>query len=150
AVLEVARGSSWSYRGLNGRDRFHLYLTASRTGFRAGELATLTVESFDLDSAPPTATLGAGDTKSKKRVIKQPLPPDLVAALRGYLAGRPAGQPVWSGGWSERAAEMLKHDLEEAGIAYRVEGPDGPLYNDFHGLRHAYITSLEQAGVSPK
>jgi hypothetical protein len=34
-----------------------------------------------------------------------------------------------------------------AGIPYSVEGPDGPLFADFHALRHSYITALGRGGV---
>src|SRR5262249_54372815 len=30
---------------------------------------------------------------------------------------------------------------------YVVEGPDGPLYADFHALRHTYLTLLGRGGV---
>jgi integrase len=150
AVLEAARTSTRSFRGLGGIDRYHVYLTASRTGFRAAELASLTPESFGLDETPPVAVLSTKAGKNKKALVRQPLPPDRVEALGGYLKGRPARLPVWPGGWSNRSADMLKVDLEAAGIPYRVEGPEGPLFNDFHGLRHACITSLEAAGVSVK
>src|SRR5262249_43626479 len=30
---------------------------------------------------------------------------------------------------------------------YAVEGPDGPLYADFHSLRHSYLTLLGRGGV---
>ncbi len=42
---------------------------------------------------------------------------------------------------------MLRGDLEVAGIPYAVEGPDGPLYADFHALRHTYLTLLSRSGV---
>src|SRR5437763_15361117 len=42
---------------------------------------------------------------------------------------------------------MLRGDLESAGIPYAVEGPDGPLYADFHGLRHTYLTLGGRAGI---
>ena len=42
---------------------------------------------------------------------------------------------------------MLRCDLEAAGIAYAVEGPDGPEYADFHALRHSYLTLLGRSGV---
>jgi hypothetical protein len=45
-----------------------------------------------------------------------PLPPDVAGALRRYLPGRPEGQPVWPGTWHKDAAEMLRVDLEAAGI----------------------------------
>jgi hypothetical protein len=37
---------------------------------------------------------------------------------------------------------MLRIDLEAAGSPYVVEGPDGPLFADFHTLRHTYLTLL--------
>src|SRR6185369_6565556 len=64
-----------------------------------------------------------------------------------YLADKPAGHPLWGGTWTVKAAEMLRHDLEEAGIPYAVEGPDGPLYADFHALRHTYLTLGGRAGI---
>jgi hypothetical protein len=79
----------------------------------------------------------------------QPLPADVAALLRDYLAGKPAGQPVWGGTWARDrvAAAMLRRDLEAAGIPYAVEGPDGPLCADFHALRHTYLTLGGRAGI---
>jgi integrase len=149
AVLGAARASDDVIRGLDGEDRFALYLAASRTGFRAKELASLTPESFRLDDAPPVAILAARKGKNRK-LVRQPLPPDLVAVMRVYLKSKPAGEPVWPGGWWRKAAEVLAIDLAAAGIDYEVIGPDGDAYRDFHGLRATYITSLEAAGVSVK
>src|SRR5262249_17028972 len=42
---------------------------------------------------------------------------------------------------------MLRGDLRAAGIPYAVEGPDGPLFADFHALRHTYLTLLGRGGV---
>jgi hypothetical protein len=42
---------------------------------------------------------------------------------------------------------MLRGDLDAAGIPYAVEGPDGPLYADFHALRHTYLTLGGRAGI---
>ena len=44
--------------------------------------------------APPV-TVDAGVLDAGDAV--QPLPPDLADLLRGYLAGKPAGRPVWLG-----------------------------------------------------
>jgi integrase len=148
-LLDATGTSTRSFRGLTGGDRFHLYLTACGTGFRAAELAVLTPQSFALDTVPATATLAAGSTKNKKPVI-QPLPPEVVEALRGFLADKPPSVPVWPGTWADRSADMLKGDLTAAGIPYEVEGPHGPLFADFHALRHSFITMLERAGISPK
>jgi integrase len=146
-LLEVTRGSDRTFRVLAGPDRYALYATACGTGFRAAALASLTPESFDLDAGPPTVTLAA--RRNKSRVLKvQPLPPDVAGLLREYLDGKPAGQPVWGGTcWVQDAAEMLRRDLEAAGIPYAVEGPDGPLYVDFHALRHTYLTLGGRAGI---
>jgi hypothetical protein len=45
---------------------------------------------------------------------------------------------------------MLRIELDACGIAYSVEGPDGPLYADFHSLRHSYIALLDKSGATLK
>jgi excisionase family DNA binding protein len=147
-LLGVTRASGRSFRGLTGPDRFHLYAAACGTGFRAAALASLTPESFDLGAAMPAVTLPARFNKSRKTKV-QPLPTDVADLLRGYLQGKPAGRPVWGGTWARdhRGAEMLRGDLEAAGIPYTVEGPDGPEHADFHALRHTYLTLLGKGGV---
>jgi excisionase family DNA binding protein len=147
-LLETARQSARSFRGLAGPDRFHLYATACGTGFRASALTSLTPESFELAADVPTVTLAARHAKNRKTKV-QPVPPDLADLLRDYLRDRPAGQPVWGGTWARdhRGAEMLRLDLEAAGIPYAVEGPDGPLFADFHALRHSYLTLGGRAGI---
>src|SRR5262249_47123081 len=146
--LAAARSSDRVSFGLSGRDRFVLYATACGTGFRASALASLTPVSFDLDADAPTVTLAARSNKSKKTKV-QPLPADVATLLRDYLASKPAGRPVWGGSWAKdyRGAEMPRLDLEAAGIPYSVEGPDGPLFADFHALRHTYLTLGGRAGI---
>jgi integrase/recombinase XerC len=147
-LLAAARASDRSFRGLTGADRFHLYATACGTGFRASALASLTPESFDLGADVPTVTLSVKRDKSRRGKV-QPLPPDVADLLRAYLRDRPPGAPVWGGTWAKgwKGAEMLRLDLEAAGIPYAVEGPDGPLYADFHALRHSYLTLGGRAGI---
>ncbi|HKI33592.1 MAG TPA: tyrosine-type recombinase/integrase [Gemmataceae bacterium] len=148
SLLTATRASQRTFRGLSGPDRFALYATACGTGFRASALASLTPESFDLDADVPTVTLAAQHNKSRKLKV-QPLPPDLAKLLRDYLAGRPAGQPVWGRAWTNdnKGAEMLRGDLEAAGIPYVIAGPDGPQYADFHSLRHSFLTLGSRAGI---
>ncbi len=146
ALLTVTRTCTRAFRGLTGEDRYFLYLTAAGTGFRANALANLTPADFDLTPTAPTVTLAARFNKSK-RVKVQPLPADVAAALGGYLAGRPAGVPVWGGTWQEKGADMLRADLEAVGIPYAIEGPDGPEYADFHALRHSYLTLGGRSGI---
>src|SRR5262245_24816161 len=85
-LLVAARSSDRVSFGLSGGDRFVLYATACGTGFRASALASLTPESFDLDADAPTVTLAARSNKSKKTKV-QPVPADVAALLRDYLAG---------------------------------------------------------------
>jgi integrase len=147
-LLDSARNSPRSFRGLSGADRFHLYAMACGTGFRASALANLMPENFNLDDGMPTVTLPARHAKNRKTKV-QPLPPDVADLLRDYLAEKPAGRPIWGGTWARdhRGAEMLRGDLDAAGIPYIVEGPDGPLHADFHSLRHSYLTLGGRAGI---
>ncbi len=46
-----------------------------------------------------------------------------------------------------KGADMLKADLEVAGIPYKDEAGR---YVDFHALRHTFVSSLSKSGVSPK
>src|SRR5262249_24189211 len=145
-LLAAALASGGAFRGLAGRDRWALYLTACGTGFRARALAGLTPDDFDLSAEVPAVVQPARLAKNKKAKV-QPLPADVADALRGYLADKPAGRPVWRGGWRDDAAEIIRGDLADAGIPYTVPGPDGDLYADFHALRHSYLTLLGRGGV---
>jgi integrase len=150
--IAAARSSAKSFRGMTGEDRVMLYAVACMTGYRVNELASLCPSNFNLDAvdAPsPEITLSAVHTKNGETAV-QPLPPDLVAELRAYLAKKPADAPVWPGTWHDRAAEMLRLDLEACGIPYVVEGPDGPLFADFHALRHSYVALLDRSGATLK
>jgi integrase len=149
STISSARQRDRSFRGLEGPDRAMLYSVACGSGFRASELASLAPSAFALDDSPPTVTLAAEHAKNGRTAV-QPLPPDIVETLREYLAGRPEGKPVWPGTWVGKAAEMLRGDLETAGIAYVAEGADGPLYADFHSLRHSYIALLDRGGATLK
>lgn len=80
-LLETALTSTRPIRRLNGNDRYHLYLTAFSTGYRASELAAFTPGNFLLDAEVPCVTLSNKKTKNKK-VGTIPLAPGVVAQLR--------------------------------------------------------------------
>ena len=147
-LLDVAQSSAKTFHGLSGKDRFTLYLTAAATGFRANALANLTPPDFALGTPTATVTLAARFNKSRKPKV-QPLPSDVADRLREFLATRPADAPVWGGTWASdfAAADMIRIDLDAAGIPYAVEGPDGPQYADFHSLRHTFLTMPGRNGV---
>jgi integrase len=147
SVINAAAISTVIVRELSGLDRAMLYRVACTTGFRAGELASLWPKHFDLDE--PIVRLPGGYTKNKK-MAEQPLPVDVANLLRDYLAGKPANRPIWPGTWYERAADMLRVDLDAAGVPYVVEGGEGPLYADFHCLRHSFVALLDRSGATLK
>ena len=126
-----------------------LYLVAFASGYRAGELAALSPECFDLDAQPPVAMLPAKLTKNKKKA-RQPLPPGVAYQLRPYLVGRSAGKPVWPGTWYKKAAEMVRKDMEAAKVPYVIKTLDGDRYADFHALRHSYLSALAASGAAIK
>jgi integrase len=149
AILRAAIDSDRTFRGLDGNERHHVYLAAMTTGFRADEVASLTPESFLLDESPPVIVLPVRVTKNRKGAT-QPIPPDAAGVFRRYLKAKPAGELLWPGTWSEKAAEMLRIELDACGIPYEVQGTDGPLFADFHALRHSYIALLDKAGATLK
>jgi len=139
--IQATRGSA-AYRGISGPDRAMLYLIAANTGLRASELASLTSESFHLEGEL-TVMVEAAYSKHKRRDVL-PLRADVAKAVGGWTQGRSG--LLWPGTWVDRAAEMIRADLEAAGIEYKVKGA----VFDFHALRHQFISSLAKAGVHPK
>jgi len=165
-LLAAALSSVRPFRGMSGEDRYYVYATALRTGFRAAELASLRPASFDLTADPPTATVAAAYTKNGEQTV-QPLPSALAAALQPYLACRPADDLLWPGTWAKDACEMMARDLGAAREAWIAEADDAEererrersgflAYEndsgkaDFHATRHSYITDLARSGVHPK
>jgi integrase len=143
--IEATAGGG-TFRGLTGADRLVVYTLAANTGFRAGELASLSPASFALDGERPTVTVGAAYSKRKRKDV-QPLRADVVELMRRYLRGKPRRQPLWPGCWKNDGAELVRHDLAAAGIPYVDE--DGAVF-DFHALRGQFISMLAARGVHPK
>jgi integrase len=136
--------------GIAGPDRAMLYLLAGWSGFRRKELASLTKQSFDLESVPATVTVQAGYSKNKRK-DSIPLHPVIVARLQSWFAQRPdlgPTDPVFRlrspGGSWRRTGYMMQSDLKAAGIPYCDEAG---LYADFHSNRHTFISNLGRAGV---
>ncbi len=159
-----------------GQDRAMMYVLAAWTGFRKGEIGSLTRCSFSLDADPPTATVEAAYSK-RRREDSQILHPEVARLLKEWLEAKGAGPaellfPVSGkvpGGTERKTHKMMKKDLERARKAWikeaekditetkRRETSDFLTYEnsdrefaDFHSNRHLFITSLERAGLSPK
>jgi integrase len=131
------RGKTWyaRYRDAHGK-RIEL-----GTGYRLGELCSLTPESFHLDDDPPTIFCEGEFTKNGKDAT-QPIRPELAEMLRPWLAEKPPGRPVFVLK-KDTAAETTRLDLKAAGVASWEAF-------DFHSQRHSYITAVVKSGASVK
>jgi integrase len=134
ALLLAAWCSEDVLFGLTGVDRQALYATAFGTGFRARELLSLRVGSFNLDRA--RVHLDAAHAKNRQDV-DQPIPAELVNYMHTYLHGKDPEALIWPDR-SIQTAVLIKHDLTAAHVAYCIDGK----YADFHALRHTYITHM--------
>ncbi len=162
---------SW---GLIGPDRAMLYVLAAWTGFRKGELGSLTLRNFKLDGEIKTVTIEASYSK-RRREDTQILHPDLVEYLQDWLTQRNPKPdeilfPISARTCKvERAtSKMIKFDIESARAFWIDEAATDEerktraasdmltyrdsrgKYADFHCLRHTFITNLCRAKVSPK
>ena len=93
-----------------------LYQIAFATGYRCGELASLTTASLLLDDNPPVIVVEARDSKRGQEEI-QLIPHWLVSELHLWLHTRPiAGgtmkkrTDLFPGSWAGRAAEVIRID----------------------------------------
>jgi len=165
-LLDVTEQRTIREHGAPGPTRAMCYRLAAATGFRASELRSLTIDSFDLDATPPTCTVEAGYSKRRKRDV-QPLPEALVKPLRAWLAGFDPGEPVFAGIAGD-TARMLRSDLAAARAAWletfkaesereQAAATDFLLYSDrlghvadFHSLRVLFISRVVASGASVK
>ncbi len=129
--------------GMAGPDRAMVYRVALGTGFRAAELASLYPGSFRLDANPPTIVCEAAYTKNGQ-LAEQPISEALAALLWPWVAHLEADRPVFT--LPDRAADMIRADLEAAGIPYTTSS--GVI--DFHALRATYVSHLVASGASVK
>ena len=161
--------------GLIGQDRAMLYLLAAWTGFRRGELGSLTLKNFvGLDTETPMITLNASYSK-RRRNDEQVLHPDVAERFKQWLEIRkPRPDEILFAisektcGVDRRTSEMMAFDLAFARNIWIAEAKNeterqsrmasdflkyqdsNGHFADFHSLRHTFITNLCRANVSPK
>jgi integrase/recombinase XerD len=175
ARLVEAAGHGKRIEGICGRDRAMMYTLAAWTGFRKGEIGSLTSRSLRLGDNP-TATVAACYSK-RRREDTQVLHVALAKQLKAWLASKPHLMPDdvlfpvsgrVPGGNERKTHKMIQRDLaaarkrwikEAATPSERAKREESDflcyrnhagLYADFHSCRHLFITNLERAGVRPK
>ena len=167
-LLATVRTSK-TIHGLTGWQRFTLYSVALGTGLRASELASLTAQSFDLKSEPPTVRILAKNEKAR-RGDTLPLPHDLAELLENWFPSLESDANLWPGPWAahKAASKFVQHDLKSARDAWlktaktdaervAMAKTDFLSYRDsedrqadFHSLRHTFLSRLGRSGASAK
>jgi integrase len=108
-----------------------MYTLAAWTGFRKGEIGSLTLRSLNLDGDPPTATVEASFSK-RRRQYTQILHPELARRLKTWLATKQAlraDQPLLpvsgrvAGGTDRKTHKMIRLDLEAAWKTWIEDAP---------------------------
>jgi len=176
ALLIKAAENGLPIEAIPGFDRAMMYVLAGWTGFRKGEIGSLTLRSLQLDADPATATVAACYSK-RRRQDTQILHAEVVRRLKEWLATKPdlgLDTPLFPvsgrvpGGTERKTHKMMRLDLQAARAAWIKEAKtpearkareetdflayqdDSGLFADFHSNRHLFITSLERVKVSPK
>ena len=151
--------------GMSGPARAAAYALAFASGLRRNEIRTLTRASFHLDGNPPTVTVKAGYSKHRREDV-QPLPADVAKMLADFLATadpeRPFPLPDKTGrmlaadmadaraAWAADASTAAERQAREEDGDFLRERDTAGLVLDFHSTRHAYVTAICRADVSPR
>jgi integrase len=169
----VRRKHGQPVESICGVDRAMMYLLASWTGFRKGEIGSLRKKSFDFRTDTPTVTVTAMFSK-RKREDTQALHAELAKRMKEWFAGKgdalgesllfPVSGKV-PGGTERKTEKMMSRDLGRAkDVARARRRPtmsrrrrvrllkycDSQGRFADHANRHTFITNLGHAGVSPK
>jgi integrase len=139
--------------GIPGSERALIYRLAVETGFRRGELASLTKDSFDLNSDDPGVTVSAKAAKARRQ-RRAPLHSDTVSLVSEHVKQKMPGAKVFKIPSHQHSAKMVRHDLAVARAAWIKASPndeersqreqsnflryedDAGRFLDFHALRH--------------
>jgi site-specific recombinase XerD len=118
-LLVTTEGRTLPGHKISGPERAMAYRIALDTGFRAGELRSLTTHSFALDGNPPNVTVQAAHSK-RRRMDCQPIRGELVALLRPWLSQFAKGERVFAH-LPQQTAKMFHKDLAAARAAWIAE-----------------------------
>lgn len=119
-LIDAARGGK-TVQGMDGPQRAILYIVAAWTGFRRGELASLTASQLKLTDAEPTITVSAAYSKRRRRDVI-PLHPSLVELLQSWLERNPKApsdkvfELASSNGYIPSTSKMMAADFGRSAI----------------------------------
>ncbi len=130
------------FQAMTGPARALCYRLAASTGLRYSEIGSIRPASFDWKAA--SVRVAASYTKNGAEA-ELPIPSDLAADLKLFVAALPPGSSVFP--LPEKGVKMLRADLQAAGIPYKDASG---LVFDFHALRCQMATLADAAGVSPR
>jgi integrase len=171
--LILAARTGESIQCVTGEERALLYIVAAWTGFRRGELASLTRSQIKLDDSQPTIVVGAAYSK-RRRQDTIPIHPVVADELRRWFEMYPKkdNEIVFSltsaNGYLRATSKMMAIDLASAKVVWIEEANDEEernrreesdflayrsddiIFADFHANRHTFITNLGKARVLPK
>jgi integrase len=143
AIVKAAEGDDVEDAcGLNGPQRAMLYRVAYGTGLRKGTLEMLRVSHLELAGQQPTIRIPGKLMKNRKDKV-QPIGLDLARLLTDYSAKLKPVEKLFPVTHSKALMDAWRRDLSVAGVPY-VVGEEG--VNDFHGLRHTFITEAVRSG----
>lgn len=133
---EITKLLEWAK--VNSPEHHDIYLFALDTGFRAGEVQSMTPAAFDFERN--SITVHSKDTRNHDRVDSVPMHNELVEMLKKRCTGKLAAERLFD--LPDHSAEVLQRDCLAAGI----DGKDVT----FHGLRHTFITRMARKNIHPK
>ena len=139
AILESTESRNCK-SAMKNIDRAMYYRIMAYTGFRKGEAASLTPESFNLASDAPTITVEASYSKRRRRDVQQ-IPVGMVPHLSEWLKGKTPLEPVFKIDPWMNLNKVFRLDCKAAGV---VPGDKERL--GVHSLRRFYITSVIRSG----
>jgi site-specific recombinase XerC len=147
-ALLTATLKGQKHYNLTGKQRYMLYTLAMSTGFRAKELHSMTWRSLNLNDSEPSVTVLAGYAKNGKEATL-PLRKDIAELFEQWFNDNEFSQDdkVFPKFNKSKGADMLKRDLEDAGIPYQDESGR---YADFHAQRHTFISNVGKSGATVK
>ena len=173
-LLLSAAETGPTVEGVTGPERAIFYTLGLWTGYRRGELASLTVKSFNLDGETPTVTVEAAYSKHRRKDTI-PLHAEVARRVAQYVARYELGpdDPLFdlrtSGGHWRKTSKMMREDLASARTQWIEKAKDDPherarreaseflvyqneagFFADAHALRHTFVSGLGRAGVDPK